>query len=62
MPGVQDIVQSLYWIAKEIPGDLSGRLSGLSSIERDVSARTSAYLHMMLYQVRCLCFLSGWIC
>ncbi|KAF6809169.1 fungal specific transcription factor domain-containing protein [Colletotrichum plurivorum] len=50
VPGVQDIVQSLYWIAKEIPGDFSGRLSGLPSIEGDVSMRTSAYLHMMLYQ------------
>lgn len=51
VPGVQDIVESLYWIAKEIPGDFTGRLSGLPSMEGDVSMRTSAYLHMMLYQV-----------
>ncbi|GKT41194.1 proline utilization trans-activator [Colletotrichum spaethianum] len=51
VPNVQDIVQSLYWIAKEIPGELSPNLSGVQSMEGDVSLRTSAYLHMMLYQV-----------
>ncbi|KAL0943358.1 fungal specific transcription factor domain-containing protein [Colletotrichum truncatum] len=50
VPNVQDIVQSLYWIAKEIPGDFSSRLFDLPSMEGDVSLRTSAYLHMMLYQ------------
>ncbi|GKT84288.1 fungal specific transcription factor domain-containing protein [Colletotrichum tofieldiae] len=48
----QDIVQSLYWIAKEIPGELSPNSSDSPSVEGDVSLRTSAYLHMMLYQLR----------
>ncbi|KZL68803.1 fungal specific transcription factor domain-containing protein [Colletotrichum tofieldiae] len=50
VPNVQDIVQSLYWIAKEIPGELSPNSSDSPSVEGDVSLRTSAYLHMMLYQ------------
>lgn len=50
MPSVQEIVQSLYWIAKEIPGDFSSKLFDIPSMEGDVSLRTSAYLHMMLYQ------------
>ncbi|KAK1963437.1 hypothetical protein LY78DRAFT_683298 [Colletotrichum sublineola] len=50
VPSVQGIVQSLYWIAKEIPGELSSDPSDLASTEADVSLRTSAYLHMMLYQ------------
>ncbi|GJC87835.1 putative transcriptional regulatory protein C3C7.04 [Colletotrichum liriopes] len=52
VPNVQDIVQSLYWIAKEIPGELSPNSSDSPSMEGDVSLRTSAYLHMMLYQLR----------
>ncbi|GKT58213.1 fungal specific transcription factor domain-containing protein [Colletotrichum tofieldiae] len=52
VPNVQDIVQSLYWIAKEIPGELSPNSSDSPSVEGDVSLRTSAYLHMMLYQLR----------
>ncbi|KAF0322784.1 hypothetical protein GQ607_010025 [Colletotrichum asianum] len=50
VPSVQEIVQSLYWIAKEIPGDFSSKLFDIPSMEGDVSLRTSAYLHMMLYQ------------
>ncbi|KAK1658439.1 hypothetical protein BDP55DRAFT_682632 [Colletotrichum godetiae] len=50
VPNVQEIVQSLYWIAKEIPGEFSPKLSDMPSMEGDVSLRTSAYLHMMLYQ------------
>ncbi|OHW98240.1 fungal specific transcription factor domain-containing protein [Colletotrichum incanum] len=50
VPNVQDIVQSLYWIAKEIPGELPPNSSDSPSMEGDVSLRTSAYLHMMLYQ------------
>ncbi|KAK1491209.1 hypothetical protein CTAM01_10324 [Colletotrichum tamarilloi] len=50
VPNVQEIVQSLYWIAKEIPGEFSSKLSDMPSMEGDVSLRTSAYLHMMLYQ------------
>ncbi|OHE97723.1 hypothetical protein CORC01_06928 [Colletotrichum orchidophilum] len=50
VPNVQEIVQSLYWIAKEIPGEFSPKLSDMPSTEGDVSLRTSAYLHMMLYQ------------
>lgn len=51
VPNVQEVVQSLYWIAKEIPGELSSHMTDLASLEADVSLRTSAYLHMMLYQV-----------
>ncbi|KAK6212137.1 hypothetical protein QIS74_10091 [Colletotrichum tabaci] len=50
VPNVQEVVQSLYWIAKEIPGELSSHTTDLASLEADVSLRTSAYLHMMLYQ------------
>ncbi|GJC93110.1 fungal specific transcription factor domain-containing protein [Colletotrichum higginsianum] len=50
VPNVQEVVQSLYWIAKEIPGELSSHMTDLASLEADVSLRTSAYLHMMLYQ------------
>ncbi|KAK1574622.1 uncharacterized protein LY79DRAFT_593184 [Colletotrichum navitas] len=50
VPNVQGIVQSLYWIAKEIPSELSTNTSDLAITEGDVSLRTSAYLHMMLYQ------------
>ncbi|KAK2055294.1 hypothetical protein LY76DRAFT_596179 [Colletotrichum caudatum] len=50
VPNVQGIVQSLYWIAKEIPGELSASTTDFESTEGGVSLRTSAYLHMMLYQ------------
>ncbi|TEA15283.1 putative transcriptional regulatory protein [Colletotrichum sidae] len=50
VPNVQEIVQSLYWIAKEIPGEFSGKLIISPLLDGDVSLRTSAYLHMMLYQ------------
>ncbi|KAK2031066.1 hypothetical protein LX32DRAFT_662090 [Colletotrichum zoysiae] len=50
VPNVQGIVQSLYWIAKEIPGELSASTSDIGSTDGEVSLRTSAYLHMMLYQ------------
>ncbi|KAK1994784.1 hypothetical protein LX36DRAFT_613646 [Colletotrichum falcatum] len=50
VPNVQGIVQSLYWIAKDIPGELPSNTSDSASPEGDVPLRTSAYLHMMLYQ------------
>ncbi|EFQ35774.1 fungal specific transcription factor domain-containing protein [Colletotrichum graminicola M1.001] len=50
VPDVQGIVRSLYWIAKEIPSESPTNTFDLASTEGDVSLRTSAYLHMMLYQ------------
>lgn len=46
---VQDIVQTLYDISQNIPSELDTSMRNSGS---DLSLRTTAMLHLMLYQVR----------
>ncbi|KAL5604094.1 hypothetical protein BROUX41_002083 [Berkeleyomyces rouxiae] len=46
VPNVQEIVRQLYDISKEIPADLMAEYHG---VDPDVSFRTVASLHLMLY-------------
>jgi hypothetical protein len=45
---VQDIVQTLYDISQDIPSELDTSMRNFGS---DLSLRTTAMLHLMLYQV-----------
>ena len=49
IPHVQDIVKSLYEISQEIPSD---SVTDVYNLGRDQSLRTTASLHLMLFQVR----------
>lgn len=48
IPHVQDIVKSLYQISQEIPSDA---VTDVYNLGRDQSLRTTASLHLMLFQV-----------
>jgi hypothetical protein len=48
IPRVQDIVKSLYEISQEIPSD---SVTDVYNLGRDQSLRTTASLHLMLFQV-----------
>ena len=48
VPNVQEIVKSLYDISQEIPSE---SITDVPGTGRDLTLRTTAALHLMLYQV-----------
>lgn len=56
IPHVQDIVKSLYEISQEIPSD---SVTDVYNLGRDQSLRTTASLHLMLFQVCQSCELNN---